>query len=956
MAGKEECKEIVFREWDPGGPSSNQLDKCERELKAWAKDFHKNSILRESEIGSRLEILQQPPRTTENVEEEKILTAELTRIWLEEEAFWSQCSRVFWLQKGDQNTSFFHSRTIHRKHRNRILRLKDEVGNWIEDETGLKGLSVGFFKELFKARDTTEFTHLLQGFPAMVTGEMNEGLCAAVTREEIRRAVFSLGARKAPGPDGFSGKFYRRYWDKVGETLCREVEDFFESASMPEGWNDTHIVMVPKVDHPETIGQFRPISCCNFRYKIISKIMATRLKKWTPVLVSELQTAFIGGRLIQDNIIIVHEALHHFKNHKLGNRRDMMMKLDMKKAYDMVEWECLETLLRRYGFEERWCKWVSACIRTVRFSVLFNGEASESFSPSRGIRQGDPLSPFLFILMSNALTFLVDKAVMEERIKGIKLNARCPTLTHCLFADDTVIFGKANTQEAGKILEVINDYGAVTGQEVNVHKSSIFFSANVPAGEKNDIINHIGFASSNCHSKYLGVPTEWGNSKKETFYFLIQRMEKMGGAWKSLLLSHGGKEVLLKSVIQAIPTFIMCLFLLPVSLTKKMDSLLSNFFWSGSMQKSNLHWCRKEVLCSPKSEGGLGFRSFRDFNLALLAKQAWRLMNNTDTLWSRLIKGLYFPRGNFLSAKKGSKPSWIWASLWESKKVIDLGAIKVIGSGDDTWIDQDPWVPFLPRACIQSGPQNHARVSTWIDPESRKWKDEFIQGHVSPSERDAILRVPIGEEEAKDFWAWRFNEDGKFTVKTAYHAVHSSVTDPHTMDNVEKWKWVWSLNIPPKLKFFVWRCARNGLATKERLMHRKCSPNATCQVCQWPIESLFHCLFQCPHARESWEVIFPNIPLPTQYTAFLDWLYLLKGSIQPGALTHVIFLCWNIWKARNECVFKNRIPWHPNVILRTYKEFTEWTNCPRSPPNDSPSTQLRGAQSLNSPPQAITIL
>ncbi|CAL1408646.1 unnamed protein product [Linum trigynum] len=826
----------------------------------------------------------------------------------------------------------------------------DDLGNWVEDEARLKGMSVGFFKGLFKARSPIAFHHLLQGFPTMVTGEMNEDLTATISDEEIRKAVFSLGARKAPGPDGFSGKFYRKYWDTVGETLCREIKDFFETASMPEGWNDTHIVMVPKVDHPENIGQFRPISCCNFRYKIISKIMATRLKKWTPSIVSELQTAFTSGRLIQDNIIIVHEVLHHFKNHKLGNRRDMMLKLDMKKAYDMVDWECLETLLRRYGFNDKWCRWVSSCIRTVRFSVLFNGEASETFCPSRGIRQGDPLSPFLFILMSNALTFLVDKAVSEDRIKGIKLNTRCPIITHCLFADDTVIFGKANTQEAGRIVEIINEYGAITGQEVNINKSSVFFSANVPTEEKNDIITHIGFAPTNCHSKYLGVPTEWGNSKKETFYFLIQRMEKMGEAWKSLLLSHGGKEVLLKAVIQAIPSFIMCLFLLPVSLTKKMDSLLSNFFWSGSMQKSSLHWCSKEILCAPKSEGGLGFRSFRDFNLALLAKQAWRLLTTPNALWSRLLKGLYFPRGNFLTAKKGSKPPWIWASLWESRLVVNLGAVRVIGSGDDSWIDQDPWVPSLHKASIQSGPQDHIRVNSWIDQEGRKWNYDMIQGQVSSSEMDAILRIPIGEMDSKDFWAWKLNENGVFTVKTAYHAVHLASTESQTIANMEKWKWMWNLDIPPKLKFFVWRCAKNGLATKEKLFQRKCSPNSICQVCQCPIESLVHCLFLCDHARESWTTIFPSLPIPAQSTAFLDWLYSLKDVIHARAMSHVIFLCWNIWKARNECVFKNRIPWHPNVIMRTYKDLTEWTTCPRMPLLCSPSPQLRGAHSLTSPP------
>ncbi|CAL1397336.1 unnamed protein product [Linum trigynum] len=948
---KEECKELIARAWDPGGHSTDQLNKCQRELKEWAKEFHKNSMQREQDILSRLEILQQPPRTTENVEEEKILTTELTKLWRDEEAFWSQCSRVNWLQKGDQNTSFFHSSTIQRKHRNKILKLQDGEGNWIEDENSLKRLAEGFYKDLFKARNPIPFNHMLEGFPEKVTTEMNEDLCATVTNGEIRKAVFSLGARKAPGPDGFSGRFYRRYWDILGDTLCREVRGFFETANMPDGWNETHIAMIPKVDNPELISQYRPISCCNFRYKIISKIMATRLKRWTPELVSELQTAFTGGRLIQDNIIIVHEALHHFKNHKLGRRRDMMLKLDMKKAYDMVDWNCLEALLKKYGFDNKWCGWVSACIRTVSFSILFNGEATDSFKPSRGIRQGDPLSPFLFILMSNALTFLIDKAVESDKLKGIKLNSRCPVLTHCLFADDTVIFGKADFQEAQNIIDIIGEYGAITGQEVNINKSSVFFSANVPGDVKDHIIASIGFASSNCHSKYLGVPTEWGNSKKETFKFLIQRMEKMGEAWKSLLLSHGGKEILLKAVIQAIPSFIMFLFYLPKALTKKMDSLLSNFFWSGSMQKSSLHWCRKEILCMPKSEGGLGFRSFNDFNLALLAKQAWRLLTTPDSLWSRLLKGLYFPRGDFLNAKKGSRASWIWASLWEAKKVIGLGAVRVIGSGEDSWVDQDPWIPFLDGFTLRTGPQNHRKVNEWIDPGERKWKMDVISGHVSGSELEAILRIPIGEEGADDFWAWNFNEEGRFTVRSAYHKIHRANSIAQPSGNTDKWKWIWSLHLPPKLKFFVWRCSRNGLATKERLLQRKCAPNSSCQVCQNPVETINHCLFHCPHAKVAWNELFPSLPLPPQGTLFFDWFCSLKDVVQQSSLIHIIFLCWNIWKARNECSFKGRVPWTPNVCQLTYKELTEWNTCPRSPPPmPSLPTQLRGTQSHTSPP------
>ncbi|CAL1404087.1 unnamed protein product [Linum trigynum] len=955
---KEECKEIVVRAWEPGGQSSNQLAKCEQDLKEWSRDFHRNSLQREKDILERLDILQRPPRTQERVEEEKSLIEELSKIWREEEEFWNQCSRVNWLQKGDQNNSFFHSSTIHRKHRNRILRLKDERGEWVEDEDRLKGLAQDFHKELFRARDPFPFAHLLDGFHEKVTDEMNAALCAPVTGEEIKKAVFSLGAKKAPGPDGFSGRFYRRFWDIIGESVCREVKEFFETATMPSGWNDTHIVMIPKVDHPELISQFRPISCCNFRYKIISKIMATRLKMWTPDLISELQTAFTSGRLIQDNVIIVHEALHHFKNHKRGRRRDMMLKLDMKKAYDMVDWDCLEALLKNYGFDDRWCRWVSSCIRTVNFSILFNGEAAEEFKPSRGIRQGDPLSPFLFILMSNALTFLIDKAVSQNQLKGIRLNARCPILTHCLFADDTVIFGKADLQEAEKILDLIREYGAITGQEVNINKSSVFFSANVPDVDKAAIIGHIGFASSNCHTKYLGVPTEWGNSKKETFQFLIQRMEKMGEAWKSLLLSHGGKEVLLKAVIQAIPSYIMYLFNLPVNLTKKMDSLLTNFFWSGSMQKSTMHWCRKDILCAPKAEGGLGFRSFKDFNMALLAKQAWRILNSPDALWCRLLKGLYFPRGGFMQSKKGSRSSWIWASLWEAKKVINMGAIRVIGSGEDTWIGQDPWIPNLQNFVIGSGPQQNLKVKEWIDPVSRNWNVDMLQGNVTREEEEAILKVPIGEEGSEDVWAWSLTREGEFSVRTAYHAVHKANTNFQSNGSEEKWKWIWGLNIPPKLKFFIWRCSRDGLATRARLFQCKCAPNPSCQVCHNPIESLNHCLFYCPHASEAWTSSFPSLPIPPPGTSFFDWFCSLQDTIPQNYLIHIIYLCWNIWKARNECTFKNRTPWPPNVCLQTYRELTEWIACPRPPPQGSDGpTQLRGSHpSTNPPPSSHSIV
>ncbi|CAL1383908.1 unnamed protein product [Linum trigynum] len=365
-----------------------------------------------------------------------------------------------------------------------------------------------------------------------------------------------------------------------------------------------------------------------------------------------------------------------------------------------------------------------------------------------------------------------------------------------------------------------------------------------------------------------------------------------------------------------------------------------------------MHWCKREILCSPKTEGGLGFRSFKDFNLALLAKQAWRLLSSPDALWSRLLRGLYFPRGNFLSTKKGSRASWIWASLWEAKKVIEMGTVKVIGSGEETWVDKDPWVPTLQKGTIGSGPQNHIRVKEWIEPGERIWNSNLIQGNVTEDELEAILRIPIGEEDSEDFWAWKFNNEGNFTVKSAYHAIHETNTITAPPGNSEKWKWIWSLQLPPKLIFFIWRCAKNGIATKERLWHRKCSPDATCPVCQNQLESIVHCMFECQHALSSWNNIFPSLPLPPQSTTFFDWFCSLKDSVQPNSLILIVYLCWNIWKARNERAFKNRIPWPPNTCRQTVREFTEWTSCPRlsQPHVQTSSVQLRDNLPHPSPP------
>ncbi|CAL1388192.1 unnamed protein product [Linum trigynum] len=548
---------------------------------------------------------------------------------------------------------------------------------------------------------------------------------------------------------------------------------------------------------------------------------------------------------------------------------------------------------------------------------------------------------------------------MRGGIRGLKLNRTCPTLTHCLFADDTVIFGEASSGEAGRILNILNDYGKITGQEVNKDKSSIFSSYNVSEEEKNSIIQAVGFTDTVTHSTYLGVPTEWGRSKRETFKFLLQRMESKGESWKSLLLSPGGKEILLKAVFQAIPSYIMSMFLLPRTTTKKMDSMLKMFFWGGNMTKKTIHWRAGHVLYAPKEEGGLGFRPFHTFNMALLAKQAWRLLTNPGALWVKVVKSIYFPKEDFLKAKKGSKASWVWASIWEAKCWMKQGVIRVIGNGLTTRMFHDPWRFDRPGPLTDNGYANVTVNAAFIDPIARQWRVDLQEQFLDPQEILLTRATPIGPSNMEDFWAWRESEKGDFSVKSAFHMFHNQTRGaqgaitPFPESTKDKWKWLWSLSIPPKLKFFVWRCAKNALAKKMNLFTRKCANSEACPLCNFPAESLHHCLFTCPHAATSWCHDWPDLSPPPPLTNILDWLVSLQARFHESSIQHMIFLMWQTWKARNERIFSGTLPSPPLTSFKAQSAHHQWNTCPKKIPDPPYQTQHTPPPEQTSPPPSI---
>lgn len=220
------------------------------------------------------------------------------------------------------------------------------------------------------------------------------------------------------------------------------------------------------------------------------------------------------------------------------------------------------------------------CISSVSYQVLINGEAKGQINPSRGLRQGDLFSPFLFIILTEALTAQLRGAEEEGRITGLKIARDCPTISHLLFADDSLFFCKADVLQCAELIRIINCYGLALGQQLNTKKSSIFFGNKVPQVLRSAIKHTLGIQKEGGMDTYLGIPENISGSKKQVFAFVQDRLHNRVNSWSSKLLSRGGKEVLLKSVAQALPAYVMSCFLLPIEIIKKLQSAISKFWWS----------------------------------------------------------------------------------------------------------------------------------------------------------------------------------------------------------------------------------------------------------------------------------------------------------------------------------------------------------------------------------------
>ncbi|GAA0153263.1 hypothetical protein LIER_43218 [Lithospermum erythrorhizon] len=338
------------------------------------------------------------------------------------------------------------------------------------------------------------------------------------------------------------------------------------------------------------MSDFRPISLCNIIAKIIGRIMTNRLKGVLVNIISETQSAFLPGCFISDNILVSHELLHYMKHKVTSKNAFMSLKLDMSKAYDRIEWKFLESIMLKLGFSRILVDWTMCLVSSVSYSFLVNGAPRGFIRPTRGIRQGHLLLPYLFLLCAEGLTYMTRKAEERKALTGVKISKESPSISHIRFADDTMLFCKASARESQMVIRILRDYETASGQKINLEKCSVSFDSSASRSTRMEMLEVLGMREVEDQGKYLGLPSQIGRSKRQVYSYIVGKVEDRLRGWIWKMLSQAGKEIMIKSVTSTIPIFVMNYFKLLVGLIDNLNSSMTKFFWENAEGERGIHW------------------------------------------------------------------------------------------------------------------------------------------------------------------------------------------------------------------------------------------------------------------------------------------------------------------------------------------------------------------------------
>ncbi|XP_026383920.1 uncharacterized protein LOC113279438 [Papaver somniferum] len=419
--------------------------------------------------------------------------------------------------------------------------------------------------------------------------------------DEIKTTVFELNQDGAPGPDGFTGVFYRATLDIISYNLVDAIQFCWQNNLIPSGMNSYFLVLIPKLKGAKNAKNFRPIGLSNFCLKIITKIITVRLSKLMHKIISPQQFAFIKGRNIHEQALLASELVNEMSTTRRGG--NLSLKLDISQAYDTMSWEFLYRTMKKLGFSAKFCNCILV-LKSSKISIMLNGGPIGFFGIGRGLKH--PLSPILFIIAEDVLSRNIQKMVIEHKIQPMVVrNGFHPT--HLLFADDILLFCNGSKRSITNLKSLLVDYQAASGQIINADKSKCFVHGTSDTRRRQ--IAAFFHMNLSCYpDKYLGVMLVQGKIKSIHLWHLVEYMQSSLTAWSGRLLNFQARLTLVKHVLCSIPVYNMSIYRWPRKVIAACERIIRNYLWSGNADEQKCVTLKWKKVCSPMEEGGLGIR------------------------------------------------------------------------------------------------------------------------------------------------------------------------------------------------------------------------------------------------------------------------------------------------------------------------------------------------------------